>query len=102
MMSALRREAPELSFAKPLGGYYLWVSLPSAVSGDEVAAAGQRGGVIVIAGSRFYANGDAGHPRNRIRIAYSHASGDEIDEGVRRLTRAYGQVADRRAAAVAR
>lgn len=99
MIAALRREAPELTFGKPLGGYYLWVSCPPMVSGDELAAAAQRAGVIVIAGSRFYANPDPAHPRNRLRIAYSHASGEEIDEGVRRLTRAYDEVAGRRAAA---
>ena len=99
MIAALERDAPELSFAKPLGGYYLWVSLPADVSGDELAAAAHRAGVVVIAGSRFYANADAPHPRNRIRVAYSHASPEEIDEGVRRLARACGEVAGRRAAA---
>jgi 2-aminoadipate transaminase len=95
MVAALTQELPELTFEKPLGGYYLWLTCPSGVSGDELTAAAQRAGVIVIAGSRFYANADASHPRNRLRLAYSHASPDEIDEGVRRLTRAYAEVAGR-------
>jgi 2-aminoadipate transaminase len=98
MIAALHREAPELSFAKPLGGYYLWLTTPPDVTGDELAAAAQRAGVVVIAGSRFYANPDALHPRNRLRVAYSHASAAEIDEGVRRLTRAYREVAAGRTA----
>lgn len=99
MIAALGREWPQLTFGKPLGGYYLWVSLPPDLSGDAVAAAAQRAGVIVIAGSRFYANAGSGPPPNRLRIAYSHASVDEIDEGVRRLTRAAAEVANPRPAA---
>jgi len=45
-------------------------------------------GVIVIAGSRFFALG-GGEQRGRfIRVAFSHANLDEIDEGVRRLAAA--------------
>lgn len=99
MIAALQHVSPQLSFTKPLGGYYLWLMLPPAVSGDELAAAAQRAGVIAIAGSRFYATSDAGHPRNRLRVAYSHASLEEIDEGVGRLTLALHETLSRYAAA---
>ena len=49
-------------------------------------------GVTVIPGSKFFARTDVSHPRNHLRLAFSHASHDEIDEGVRRLAAAYGAV----------
>jgi 2-aminoadipate transaminase len=93
MVAALRRDLPEASFQIPEGGYYIWLRLPEDVDGDRVTARAAEEGVIVIAGSSFLARPDAGHPRNAIRVAYSHATADEIDEGVRRLARAFREVA---------
>ena len=100
MVAAMHRVLPELFFDVPSGGYYLWASCPEDVNGDDLAAQARQAGVIVIAGSRFYASADASHPRNRIRLAYSHALPDEIEEGVSRLARAFGTIAPRRHAAV--
>ena len=94
MIAALRIELPNVSFDVPSGGYYLWLSWPDGTDTDALTLAAQREGVIVIAGSRFYANASAGHPRNQMRVAYSHALPDEIDEGVRRLARAYAARAE--------
>jgi 2-aminoadipate transaminase len=88
MVAAMRRELPNVSFAVPSGGYYLWLSWPEGTDTDALTSAAQREGVIVIAGSRFYATASPEHPRNQMRVAYSHALPDEIDEGVRRLARA--------------
>jgi len=88
MVRAMQRDLPEVSFQVPNGGYYLWLSLPPGVDGDELARRASDAGVIVIAGSRFFALG-AGEQRGRfIRVAFSHANLDEIDEGVRRLAAA--------------
>jgi 2-aminoadipate transaminase len=95
MVAALHRELPNVKFEVPDGGYYLWVCWPEGTDADALTLGAQREGVIVIAGSRFYANAGAGHPRNRMRLAYSHALPDEIDEGVRRLARAYAALAER-------
>jgi DNA-binding transcriptional MocR family regulator len=54
----------------------------------------------VLAGSKFFARPDAGHPAHHLRLAYSHATFDEIDEGVRRLAGAYREVAGASVAAV--
>jgi DNA-binding transcriptional MocR family regulator len=50
--------------------------------------------VTIIAGSKFFARIDAEHPRNLARVAFSHASIDEIDEGVRRMAQAYAPLSD--------
>ena len=93
MVRALRRELPEVTFAIPEGGYYLWVAFPSATDADGLARKASEGGVTTIPGSRFFARADVGHPRHFLRLAYSHATADEIDEGIRRLAAAYAPMA---------
>ena len=102
MVSALSRELPEVRFDVPQGGYYLWLTLPMSIDGDAVARCAAEAGVSVLAGSGFFARTDVGHPKHHLRLAYSHASGDEIDEGVIRLAGAFRLVAEGRAVATAR
>ena len=98
MVAALRRSLPELTVTVPRGGYYLWVPLPVGVSGDDLASAAVREGVYLHAGSEFYAKPDLSYPANywppasHVRLAYSFATPDEIDEGVARLARAYRSI----------
>ena len=98
MVAAISRCFPELSLSVPQGGYYLWLPLPVGVSGDDLASAAAREGVLLHAGSEFYANPGRIHPDNHwppashIRMAYSFAAPEEIDEGVKRLARAYESI----------
>ena len=98
MVSAIARCLPTLSVAVPQGGYYLWLSLPDGINGDELASAAVREGVFLHAGSEFYANSHPPYPdnhcppANHVRLAYSFASLDAIDEGVMRLARAYESI----------
>jgi DNA-binding transcriptional MocR family regulator len=41
--------------------------------------------VSVLGASRCYAQPDAGHAKNYVRVAFTHATPEEIDEGIRRL-----------------
>lgn len=90
MVDALRRALPQAAFEVPRGGYYVWLTLPPQVDGDELARRAAGEGVTVIPGSSFFAGPD--HPRNHVRLAYSHASPEGIDEGVQRLARAYASM----------
>jgi 2-aminoadipate transaminase len=102
MVAALRRELPDAAFDVPQGGYYVWVTLPDGVDGDRVARLALDGGVTVLPGSKFFASSDVPHPKNHLRIAYSHATADEVDTGIRVLATAYrAATADRAAATVA-
>jgi 2-aminoadipate transaminase len=92
MMAALARELPDVVYQRPTGGYYLWLTLPAGVDGDDLARAANEAGVTIIAGSKFFARSDAGHPKNHVRLAFSHAAGDEIDQGVRRLAQALSSI----------
>ena len=93
MVASLRRELPEARFEVPEGGYYVWLTLPEDVSGDVLARAASEAGVTTIPGSKFFARSDASHPGNHLRIAFSHATPDEIEDGIRRLATAYRTIA---------
>jgi 2-aminoadipate transaminase len=93
MMAAFKRELPEITYDVPHGGYYLWLTLPADMDGDALAQRAGDAGVTIISGSKFFARTDGSHPKNRARVAYSHATIDEIDEGVRRLATAYRSLA---------
>lgn len=99
MVAALGRELPEAMFTVPEGGYYVWVTLPEDVDTDRLAEAASKAGVNVLPGSKFFANRDVPYPKNQLRIAYSHATQDEVVQGIRHLATAYRAMSAGRAAA---
>ena len=100
MVAALRRDLPDASFEVPEGGYYVWVTLPDGADGDAIARSAIEGGVTVLPGSKFFASSDVPYPKNHLRIAFSHATPDEIDDGIRRLATAYRTVMAEKTATV--
>lgn len=64
LTAGLREHLPGWRFAEPPGGLCLWLAT-DGVSGSALAAAGERGGVRIAAGSRF---GSDGAFENFIRI----------------------------------
>lgn len=104
MLDAFRWTIPEFSMEIPRGGYYLWVTLPIGIDGDRLAEMAEREGVIVLAGSKFFADhgglpAGSASPKNFIRVAYSHATPEQIDEGVNRIARAFRAVQNHEVAA---
>jgi 2-aminoadipate transaminase len=99
MVRAVRRDLPDATMTVPHGGYYLWLTLPRHIDGDELAKRAKENGVSIFPGSKFYAGQNDDYPRNKvppknnIRLNFSHATPEEIDEGVRRLSFAYATVA---------
>lgn len=98
MVAAVRRELPEARIGVPEGGYYVWLSFPPHVDGDALAGRAAAAGVNLIPGSKFFAGGarfpsNRAVPRNHIRLSYSYATPEQIDEGVRRLASVYRPVA---------
>jgi 2-aminoadipate transaminase len=94
MVAAVRRELPDAEILVPSGGYYLWLTFPPGTDGDALAALAAKAGVNLIAGSTFFASrggrpGSRTAPLNHIRLSYSYATPQQIEEGVGRLARAY-------------
>jgi DNA-binding transcriptional MocR family regulator len=81
LATALERELPEASFVAPEGGYFMWVTLPPGVDGDELFVAAADRDVAIVRGSDFVVDGG----RDAIRLAYSGVTPEQIDEGVGRL-----------------
>ena len=85
MIAALAREMPEgTSWNEPDGGYFLWVDLPAGVRGDALLAQADEAGVTFVKGADFFVDGGG---ESAIRLAFSYATAEEIDEGIGRLAR---------------
>jgi 2-aminoadipate transaminase len=82
---ALRRHAPDLHFADPIGAFSIWIE--TRERGDEIALleAALEEGVMFDPGSYFrpVRDGDIA-----LRLCYSNAPVHRFDEGVQRLVRA--------------
>jgi 2-aminoadipate transaminase len=85
MLAALARELGDAArWNEPDGGYFLWLELPEDVDVASLAERSQQAGVTFVKGADFYADGGGEHA---VRLAFSFAPPDEIDEGVARLSR---------------
>ena len=81
VITALERELPEATFARPEGGYFMWVELPEAVDVAELEKAAKERDVVFVKGTDFLLEGG----RNTLRLAYSGVTPEQIDEGITRL-----------------
>jgi len=85
MIAALAREMPAgTTWNEPDGGYFLWVDLPDGVSGEALLAQADGAGVTFVKGADFFVDGGG---EAAIRLAFSYATAEEIDEGIARLGR---------------
>ncbi|MFZ2100612.1 MAG: PLP-dependent aminotransferase family protein [Oricola sp.] len=84
LLAALEREMPEgVSWTRPEGGMFVWVTLPEGLDGAELLAESLKGArVAFVPGRAFFADGSGA---NTIRLSFSCASEAMIDEGVKRL-----------------
>ena len=90
--SALARELAGTGIAwnDPDGGFYFWVRLPKAISARALLDVALDEGVAFVPGDAFAI--DADH-RSALRFSISAPTPDRIDEGVRRLRRAFDRLA---------
>ena len=84
LVAALERELPEARFARPQGGYFMWVELPEGVDVAELRGRRPRARRPVRQGHRLPARGRP----NTLRLAYSGVTPEQIDEGITRLAEA--------------
>ena len=86
MLSALARHMPEgVSWTKPDGGMYVWVTLPEGFDGAALLAESLKTErVAFVPGKAFFADGSGA---NTLRLSFSCASEAMIEEGIKRLGR---------------
>lgn len=83
LAGALARHAPELSFASPEGGMFLWAQLPSHIEAVPFARhCAREAGVSVVPGDPFYPSAPS---RHHLRLSFSQGSAERIERGVERL-----------------
>lgn len=84
MLAALDAEMPAgVTWTRPEGGMFVWVTLPEGMDGAELLAQSlttER--VAFVPGSAFFADGTG---RNCIRLSFSRSSEAVIADGIRRL-----------------
>jgi DNA-binding transcriptional MocR family regulator len=85
---SLREHIPGVRFTEPDGGYFLWVDLPEDVDAAKLVPAAAAKGVAVVKGADFLLEGG----QHAVRLAFSAARADQIDEGVRRLAAAIDEI----------
>jgi 2-aminoadipate transaminase len=91
-LAAEFREWPGVTWTKPAGGMYVWVTFPPHVStgpDSPLMQAALREGVLYIPGA-FCHVAPEGRPApdNEMRLCYGVVTPEQIREGVRRLARA--------------
>lgn len=84
MLAALAREMPDgVQFTRPEGGMFVWVTVdPSIDTADLLARAVREVRVAFVPGGAFFADGSG---RNTMRLSFSCATDQQVDEGIARL-----------------
>ena len=84
MLKALEKYMPKgMSWTKPEGGMFVWVTLPEGVDGEKLLdRAVQEARVAFVPGAAFYPDRSG---RNTARLSFSLNEPKVIEEGIKRL-----------------
>src|SRR6202007_2712978 len=78
---------PEVTWTRPKGGLFLWVTLPEGMDAQKLFETALRENVAFVPGDCFYApNGHQEEARRHMRLNFSAAPPDQIREGIKRLS----------------
>jgi 2-aminoadipate transaminase len=85
MLAALEREMPPgVSWTRPQGGLFVWLTLPEGLDAEALIEAAVAEGVAYVAGGPFFVDGSGA---NTMRLTFAKESVENIQEGIRRLAR---------------
>ncbi len=83
MLSCFEKYMPgRVTWTKPQGGLFLFVTLPDHIDTDAILCKAIEKNVAFVAGSTFFCN-ESGH--NTLRINFSYSDEKDIEIGVKRL-----------------
>lgn len=78
---------PEVTWTRPKGGLFLWVTLPEGMDAQKLFEVAVRENVAFVPGDCFYApNGHQEEGRRHMRLNFSAAPPEQIREGIKRLS----------------
>jgi 2-aminoadipate transaminase len=85
MIRVLEEKFPKtVSYTRPLGGMFIWVTLPPGCVSMEVFEQALQKNVAVLPGMPFYVDGGG---TDTMRLNFSNATDDTIITGMGRLAR---------------
>ena len=83
LLAAFEQAMPEtVSWTRPQGGFFSWVTLPAGFEATEFARRAADAGVAVVPGVPFFPDGRGGA---NLRLSFSRVDDELIEEGVERL-----------------
>ncbi len=85
MLAAMEQSFPDvegLSWTKPNGGLFIWVTLPENMDSESLFQKALEENVAFVPGGHFYVDGGG---KNTMRLSYSLLDPSEIREGIGRL-----------------
>jgi 2-aminoadipate transaminase len=83
MLESLSRHMPPgATWTTPDGGFFIWLTLPEAINARAMLPHARERGVEYLPGETCYTDGRG---KNQIRLAFSFAEDDRIDDGIRIL-----------------
>jgi DNA-binding transcriptional MocR family regulator len=80
---------PGVTWTRPAGGFFLWLTLPQDKLAQQVLQLAQERGVLATAGNGFFINPVDGD--HHLRLAFSFATPADIEAGVRILGQVFGE-----------
>jgi len=87
MLKAMETEFPaSVSFTRPEGGLFLWLTLPDQISAADLLPTAVEAGVAYVPGKPFYPHGDND---KHLRLNFCNASHEKIREGIKRLSNVF-------------
>ncbi len=89
MLAALAEHFPPgITWTHPHGGLFLWVTLPEGMDSQALLPVAVAEKVAYVPGSPFFAKGGG---QNTLRLNFSNAQPEQIQEGIARLGRVFAQ-----------
>jgi len=83
MLRALERHFPrEVRWNHPEGGFFIWVTLPVPLDGEEILRQALDRNIAFVAGRPFFLDGSG---RNTIRLSYSQSTDKVIETAIAEL-----------------
>ncbi len=83
MLKAMEKHFPEsMTWNRPRGGMFLWVTLPDGWDAKEILLRCIEHNVAFVPGQEFFPDGSG---RNTMRMNFSNASPENIEEGIKRM-----------------
>jgi DNA-binding transcriptional MocR family regulator len=86
MHESLEKHMPaEVSWVRPEGGFYYWLTLPSTWDATDIMTRSIENGAVFVTGKTFDPHAEK---NDRIRLSFSNMKHEEIDKGIRMIAKA--------------